>query len=201
MGESEKASFSWFWDFWTCPWLPTPTIFYLWRPRDTLHNPRKVQSVSEKYRFCKSSTFGNPHFGKVWGIPAPTNSDDPLFENLEYEINIFQKTWNGNLVIWDHYLPINTSIFETLQLWNKETNKPRNQDNNKPNKPKHQKAKSKQEFPNQETNKPRNRSSYPSTYRLPPLHQRRSWGTRGSLGDTLTYSGILQQATTSLGAC
>ena len=56
---------------------------------------------------------------------------------MEYETNIFQKTWNGHLVIWDHYLPKTLDGFSSLRnfqivkRWNFGTLKPRNQETNK----------------------------------------------------------------------
>ena len=41
-------------------------------------------------------------------------------------------------------------------------------------------------------------SPYPSTYRLPPLHQPPSWGTPGNLGDTIGV-GMFKVRTNILG--
>ena len=80
--------------------------------------------------------------GKAW------RSVLKILGNLEYGINIFQQTWNGNLLLWDQYLPtkhwmnfqsVNLCIFETLirnfgtlELWNQESKKPNIQETNKP---------------------------------------------------------------------
>ena len=85
----------------------------------------------------------------------------------------------------------NSSNIESLKLWNFESLKPRNK--TLTTKTKNQQCKK------QKHTKPRNQdtktqinlfyfqfreSPYSSTYRLPPLHQPPSWGTRGNLADT-----------------
>ena len=79
-------------------------------------------------------------FGKA-GTEKSGRSVFELPENLEYGINLFQETWNGNLITWEQYLPKNMKCFfesvdlwdfETSELWNIETKEPRNQQTNKP---------------------------------------------------------------------
>ena len=68
-------------------------------------------------------------------------------ENLRYEISIYQKTWNGNSAIWDHW------IFETLKFRNQATKKLRNQQTLKPRNQQTLKPRK------QETLKPRNQET------------------------------------------
>ena len=77
--------------------------------------------------------------------------------NLGSEINIYQKAWNGNLIIWD---------LSSLKLWHVETKKPRNFETKKPRifetkKLRNQETKQlwNQETKSQATKKPRNFSS------------------------------------------
>ena len=111
-----------------------------------------------------------------------------IFANLEYGINIFQKTWNENWVIRDWHLPKDINwIFETFKLWNQETKKLRKRETKKPRnqetkQPRNHETKEPRNFEtkkpinsetkNKETKKPTNQETYPypSTYRLPPLH-------------------------------
>ena len=73
--------------------------------------------------FYKSRKFGSPLFNTFRKDVRRNLRKIPQTNlgNLGYEINIYQKTWNGNLVIWDPWL------FETLKFWNQETLNPRNQ--------------------------------------------------------------------------
>ena len=148
MGEPSKPLFLRFRDFWTCPWAPKPIICIFW-------NPKTPQIIQESYQnILKHTNVINVKNVKsetliFWEKAGPDKSWRSvlnLLENLWYGINIFQKTWNGSLVIWDHR--------------NEETLKPRNFETKKPNKTR-----------NQETKKLWNQEApYPSTYRLPPLH-------------------------------
>ena len=78
----------------------------------------------------KSETFGKyNNFEVLEKMGADNPGDLPsMFENLEYGINIFQKTWNE----WDRYLPSEYGIIlESLKLWIFESLKLRNQENKK----------------------------------------------------------------------
>ena len=46
-------------------------------------------------------------FGEQAGAEKSRRSVQSLLANLQYGLNIFQKTCNGNLVIWDQYLSKN----------------------------------------------------------------------------------------------
>ena len=66
----------------------------------------------ETASFLKSKTL------KILETACAEKIDDPFhtFENLEYGINVFQKSWNENLVLWDQQLPKTLNdrwIFET----------------------------------------------------------------------------------------
>ena len=87
-------------------------------------------------------------------------------------MNIYQKTWDGNLVIWTIYLSKNIKgCFEPLKPRSQETLKPRNQETNKTKtkKPRNQKPRN-QETKNQKTTKlvKSGNPQHPSTYQLPP---------------------------------
>ena len=72
MGETENLSYSWFWEFWTCPWLPKPILLIfgdakrvrfrtprdlatrIWEdgpPRDAVPSPTRQATFSEKTLF------------------------------------------------------------------------------------------------------------------------------------------------------
>ena len=90
-------------------------------------NPKSLKRICGNLRLSEIEHFNC--CGKDSRRSIPTNRR-MFFENLEYEIKIFQKTWNGMLVIWDQYLSQTWNrffwIFETLNLWNEETEKLRN---------------------------------------------------------------------------
>ena len=108
--------------------IPKPTNSISWDPR----RPQLIQDKSP-HRFPKTifcincNLFRKSPFWNLWKRRTLTNYEDTssfLFENLEYGINIFQRTWNGKLVnLWN---------FETKKLWNHETKKPRNFETKKP---------------------------------------------------------------------
>ena len=119
----ENSSFSWFSDFRTCPWLPKPIILdfgdtkILWKIRETIPNPFWEMLCWETSFVWKSN---NLLLLEKWRSKKSEDPSKIVFENLEYGINIFQKTWNGHLVIWDHYLRTNIEYFESLKLSNSE---------------------------------------------------------------------------------
>ena len=147
-------------DFQTCPWPPKTDIIYLWRRQDTLKNSRKIWLGNNIWR--NDITWEIGHFENCWkdGHQEIMQIRFKNSRNLEYEINIFQKwngrswkswigdslrypkTWDGNLVMWDQYLPTrHCMIFESLNLWNFETL---------------QQESNNQEIKNKENYKPRN---------------------------------------------
>ena len=69
------------------------------------------------YDLGKYRSFENRHVWKGWKRRGRYNPTTRLinFENLEYGINLFQKTCNGNSVIWDQYLP--NKHCKNLSIW------------------------------------------------------------------------------------
>ena len=68
--------------------------------------------VTFKFHFRKNSKIGfhrgilgSWHLGKRRAPGNPTDPFNKFFKNLEYGINIFQKSWSGNMVIWNQHLP------------------------------------------------------------------------------------------------
>ena len=108
-GRIRKPSFLWFRDFWTSPWAPKPTIL-------SLETSGHLSTINEKQIISTNTTLIISSFGehvfenlrKEW-LRKSRRSVWQFLENLGYGINIFQKTWNGNLV----------------NLWNQETMKPK----------------------------------------------------------------------------
>ena len=106
-GRDRKPSFPWFRDFRTCPWLPKPIL-------SIFGDTRMPQLIQEKPdTFLKHIMWGNLKMLKIMfcifrkgrGTEKSWRPVLKLLENLEYGINIFQKAWEGMLVIWDQYLP------------------------------------------------------------------------------------------------
>ena len=126
-----------------------------------LNKSRNHWNMLETHSFYEYQNVGNPKVWKLWKNGLRTKSDDPSNDFLKSWIwdHIAQKAWNGNLVIWDKYLPkilhgfLNIWNFETLKP--KKTLEPRNQDILKTR----NKETKKQEIENQETLKPRNQEA------------------------------------------
>ena len=108
-GTPENPSCSWFSDSWTCVWFPNQLLWIL----DT---PQSLQRIQDESR----TMFQNATLGKIEILETEQcdllGKDSCheilkicliLFEKLEYGINIYQKTWNGDSVIWDQYLSKN----------------------------------------------------------------------------------------------
>ena len=102
-------------------------IINLLRHQDTSQNPRKFSNAFFNFSFCGNITMLETE--KNWRKDGGRSVG-----NLKYGIDIFQKIWNGTLVIWDQYFLnnirwfFNLWIFESAKLWNFESKKPRSQD-------------------------------------------------------------------------
>ena len=80
---------------------PVRPFIYGFKYFKILFKYKKVWGHFRKYDFVKSRNFRNHFFCKCWKRWAPENDEYP-FENLgnfEYGANIYQKTWNRNVVI------------------------------------------------------------------------------------------------------
>ena len=89
---------------------PKSNIIYLWRHTDIPNNSRKKPNHFWRHAILGNlKMVGNPKFWKIEkDIPIyPGNPSNVFFGNLEYGINIFQKTCNLNLVISDQHLQKN----------------------------------------------------------------------------------------------
>ena len=107
--------------------------------------------------------------------------------DLECGINIFRKTWNRNLVVWNQYLSNTMKIFwvfEAWKLWNYETKKRGNREAKKPTNFETKKRKSRNLTTRNDKRRSQEARNTPSpqhtdfnTCTRPP-----SWGTRANLG-------------------
>ena len=99
-------------------------IMRLWTPEHFKRNPKQILNHYQKVLFG-NTLFGNHISATCWNRRAQKimkirlaiswkswildqylpPKQDLFLENLEQGINIFQKTQNGNLVIWNQYLP------------------------------------------------------------------------------------------------
>ena len=103
--------------------------------------PRKTTRCLEKVLLW-SQHFGQTNVWELLEKTGPYNHEDPsdCFLQVLNGINIFQKTWNGFLVIWDHW------NFGTLEFATKNLLKPRNQETKIKKRKKHNKPKTKKTF-------------------------------------------------------
>ena len=76
---------------------PKPIILNF-RPTNLSNKYQEIPNHFKTYYVWKLSDLGDQ---KCWKRRVPDNPEDPsyIFENLKYGINIFQKAWNGNLVV------------------------------------------------------------------------------------------------------
>ena len=69
----------------------------------TPNNSRRILNHFNTYYVWKSRHLGHRQFWECWKRRGPRIPEDPsiVLENSEYCIDLFQKTWNRQLVIWD----------------------------------------------------------------------------------------------------
>ena len=134
--------------FGTCARLPKPISFFYGNTKD-LQIGHIIFGHLNMLEIWKFEDVGKDVCRKSW------RSVLQFLETLEYGINIFQTTWNGVLVIWDHWFVGSLKILkiETLNLWNFWSLELRNFETKQP---RHQETK----IPRyQETKKPRNQEA------------------------------------------
>ena len=114
--KSRKHRFPWFMDFWS-PWERLSVSL-------SINYFKKLwQSPKQLWKQYYSRKFGNVGRRFVGNVGKDGHRQIPhirLMHSLEDGINIFQKAWNGNLVILESWnLGMLTSWnFETLKFWN-----------------------------------------------------------------------------------
>ena len=124
MGDTENPSRSWFRDCRKCSRLPKP-IFIFGDTRKPQLNQEKSNSC---WKYCSGEikNLGN-WLLEMWGKAGTDKSGRSVLKcvgNLEYGINVLQKTPNANLVVWDQYLQNNLNWFiASLKLWSQATKK------------------------------------------------------------------------------
>ena len=85
MGDTSKSSFLWFREFRTCPRFPKPIIFIFGDTRIPKTNQEKTWNISQKYHVLKLKVLESQHAGLI------------KFRISSDGINIYRKTWHGNL--------------------------------------------------------------------------------------------------------
>ena len=122
-------------------------FLYLWRIQDTWQNQRTSPNHLLEILVLEASK-KNPeaiHCASFGNCASPKGLEDPstmCFGNLQYGINIFQKTWHESVLRWEHWNFENLRLwssesfnlwnFVALELWNFKSRKERNQESIKP---------------------------------------------------------------------
>ena len=108
---TSNSSFLWFLDFGTGSFFPATTIFVFGDTRI----PKRNQENPTTWSFFINIVFLVSEIWHLSKMRAPGNDEDPskTFPNLGYKINIYLKTWTGNVVMWYRYLLKTWRVFAT----------------------------------------------------------------------------------------
>ena len=104
MGETENPHLH---DFWICGRAhdSQTNYFYLWRRQNTTHISRENEAFKYisflEISHVRQTVVGGGMLEKTCAGKSRW-SVEQILENLQYGINIFQKTCNEILVVWDH---------------------------------------------------------------------------------------------------